>query len=219
VDTGVEGTAQKRLDLIPELYRVLGPHMHLIGFRIAPCLDDREMVGSAYLLQNDVGNQTCILFGRRGLGAKQSPRIFLGMRHIRIGLDVHMADDDSLNHPAQAQVSRNRNENAWDHVNLTSDCSWQDASAKERSGRGAGYCPISCSLAAASVVAQPRESEIQQLDAGLSQLPVSRWRERIGDPNIADGILDRLVHNAHRIEMRGESMRKKRNPPQDEKNE
>src|ERR1035437_4557387 len=42
-----------------------------------------------------------------------------------------------------------------------------------------------------------------------SQLPVSRWHEQIGDPTLADGILDRLVHNAHRIEMRGESMRKK----------
>ena len=52
-----------------------------------------------------------------------------------------------------------------------------------------------------------------------SQLPVSRWHEQIGDPTIADGILDRLVHNAHRIEMRGESMRKKRNLPQDEKKE
>ena len=52
-----------------------------------------------------------------------------------------------------------------------------------------------------------------------SQLPVSRWHEQIGDPTIADGILDRLVHNAHRIEMRGESMRKKRNPPQAEKKE
>jgi DNA replication protein DnaC len=52
-----------------------------------------------------------------------------------------------------------------------------------------------------------------------SQLPVSRWHEQIGDPTIANGILDRLVHNAHRIEMRGESMRKKRNPPQDEKKE
>jgi DNA replication protein DnaC len=49
-----------------------------------------------------------------------------------------------------------------------------------------------------------------------SQLPVSRWHEQIGDPTIADGILDRLVHNAHRIEMRGESMRKKQNPPSDE---
>ena len=43
-----------------------------------------------------------------------------------------------------------------------------------------------------------------------SQLPVSRWHEQIGDPTLADGILDRLVHNAHRIEMRGESMRKQR---------
>jgi DNA replication protein DnaC len=49
-----------------------------------------------------------------------------------------------------------------------------------------------------------------------SQLPVSRWHEQIGDPTIADGILDRLVHNAHRIEMRGESMRQKRTPPPDE---
>jgi DNA replication protein DnaC len=52
-----------------------------------------------------------------------------------------------------------------------------------------------------------------------SQLPVARWHEQIGDPTIADGILDRLVHNAHRIEMRGESMRKKRNPPPEPKPE
>ena len=38
---------------------------------------------------------------------------------------------------------------------------------------------------------------------------VSRWHE-IGDPTLADGILDRLVHNAHRIEMKGDSMRKSR---------
>jgi DNA replication protein DnaC len=52
-----------------------------------------------------------------------------------------------------------------------------------------------------------------------SQLPVSRWHEQIGDPTIADGILDRLVHNAHRIEMRGESMRKKRGPQAEAKEE
>ena len=39
---------------------------------------------------------------------------------------------------------------------------------------------------------------------------VSRWHEQIGDPTLADGILDRLVHNAHRIEMKGDSMRKSR---------
>jgi DNA replication protein DnaC len=43
-----------------------------------------------------------------------------------------------------------------------------------------------------------------------AQLPVARWHEQIGDATIADGILDRLVHNAHRIELRGESMRKSR---------
>jgi DNA replication protein DnaC len=43
-----------------------------------------------------------------------------------------------------------------------------------------------------------------------SQLPVAQWHEQIGDATIADGILDRLVHNAHRIELRGESMRKTR---------
>ena len=42
------------------------------------------------------------------------------------------------------------------------------------------------------------------------QLPVSRWHEQNGDPTLADGILDRLVHNAHRIEMRGDSIRKQK---------
>ena len=41
-----------------------------------------------------------------------------------------------------------------------------------------------------------------------SQVPVDRWHEVIGDPTIADAILDRLVHNAHRIVMKGESLRK-----------
>jgi DNA replication protein DnaC len=41
-----------------------------------------------------------------------------------------------------------------------------------------------------------------------SQLPVERWHEIIGDPTYADAILDRLVHNAHRIELAGESMRR-----------
>ena len=45
-----------------------------------------------------------------------------------------------------------------------------------------------------------------------SQLPVANWHRQIGDPTLADSILDRLVHNAHRIELNGESMRKKRGP-------
>jgi DNA replication protein DnaC len=42
-----------------------------------------------------------------------------------------------------------------------------------------------------------------------SQLPVENWHDHIGDPTIADAILDRLVHNAHRIQLKGGSMRKK----------
>ena len=41
-----------------------------------------------------------------------------------------------------------------------------------------------------------------------SQLPIDRWHEVIGDPTYADAILDRLVHNAHRIELAGESLRR-----------
>ncbi len=41
-----------------------------------------------------------------------------------------------------------------------------------------------------------------------SQLPVEHWHKTIGEPTHADAILDRLVHNAYRIALRGESMRK-----------
>ena len=41
-----------------------------------------------------------------------------------------------------------------------------------------------------------------------SQLPVEHWHEIIGDPTLADAILDRLVHNAHRLTLKGDSLRK-----------
>lgn len=43
-----------------------------------------------------------------------------------------------------------------------------------------------------------------------SQLPVEQWHAYLGDPTLADAILDRLVHNSHRLNLTGESMRKKR---------
>jgi DNA replication protein DnaC len=51
-----------------------------------------------------------------------------------------------------------------------------------------------------------------------SQMPVTHWHEQIGDPTVADSILDRLLHNAYRIELKGESMRKKlgRKPDQED---
>jgi DNA replication protein DnaC len=44
-----------------------------------------------------------------------------------------------------------------------------------------------------------------------SQVLISHWHDQIGDPTLADSILDRLVHNAHRIELAGASIRKSKN--------
>jgi len=50
-----------------------------------------------------------------------------------------------------------------------------------------------------------------------SQLPVPKWHEWLGDPTLADAILDRLVHNAYKVELRGPSKRKeKTNSPKEE---
>jgi DNA replication protein DnaC len=50
-----------------------------------------------------------------------------------------------------------------------------------------------------------------------SQIPVDKWHELIGDPTYADAILDRIVHNAHRINPAGHSLRRSRatNPSKD----
>lgn len=45
----------------------------------------------------------------------------------------------------------------------------------------------------------------------ISQLPLASWYEMISGPTLADAILDRLIHNAYKLEMKGESMRKKLN--------
>lgn len=42
----------------------------------------------------------------------------------------------------------------------------------------------------------------------ISQLPTDEWYAAIGDNTLADAILDRLMHNAHRLSLKGESMRK-----------
>lgn len=42
-----------------------------------------------------------------------------------------------------------------------------------------------------------------------SQVPVNKWYDIIGEQTVADAILDRIIHQAHRLEIKGESMRKK----------
>ena len=46
-----------------------------------------------------------------------------------------------------------------------------------------------------------------------SQLPVNAWHAWLGDPTLADAILDRIVHKAHKITLKGESMRKQQAKP------
>lgn len=50
-----------------------------------------------------------------------------------------------------------------------------------------------------------------------SQLPPGKWYEYLDDPTLADAILDRVIHNAYKIELKGESMRKKKGPAREEK--
>ena len=45
-----------------------------------------------------------------------------------------------------------------------------------------------------------------------SQLPIEKWQDLFGDPTFADAILDRLVHNAHKLKLKGDSMRKTKTP-------
>ncbi len=80
------------------------------------------------------------------------------------------------------------------------------------SPRGVGKSWLACALAEKTCrdFLEICEDRYQMRSTILtSQLPVAKWHERIGDPTLADSILDRLVHNAHRIELHGECIRKK----------
>lgn len=47
-----------------------------------------------------------------------------------------------------------------------------------------------------------------------SQLPTDKWHDHLADPTLADAILDRLVHNAHRVVLKGPSQRKGESTPE-----
>ena len=46
----------------------------------------------------------------------------------------------------------------------------------------------------------------------VTQIPVSDWHDRLGNATLSDAVMDRIIHNAYRLELRGESMRKRRSP-------
>jgi len=74
---------------------------------------------------------------------------------------------------------------------------------------------LSCAAMTLAVAGDCSTAEISPRKAPgsliiTSQLPIDRWYEIVGNPTLADAILDRIIHNAHRIELRGESLRKPR---------
>ena len=76
-------------------------------------------------------------------------------------------------------------------------------------------------FAIAPITAPERSDLLELLDDRVgaratlitSQLPVTAWHEWLDDPTLADAILDRIVHAAHKITLKGESMRKKQGKP------
>jgi DNA replication protein DnaC len=52
---------------------------------------------------------------------------------------------------------------------------------------------------------------VQKATLITSQLPVNHWHEYLGEPTLADAVLDRLLQSAHRLELKGESLRRHRN--------
>lgn len=60
----------------------------------------------------------------------------------------------------------------------------------------------------ASDLLEVMEDRYQRGSTIISQLPVGEWYKLIGNPTVADALMDRLLHNGHRVDLRGESMRK-----------
>jgi len=93
-----------------------------------------------------------------------------------------------------------------------------DGSFRKRLAALAKVSPIVIDdFAIAPIAARERSDLLEVLDdrAGTrstiitSQLPIEHWHDYIGDPTLADAILDRLLHSAHKIHLEGESMRKR----------
>lgn len=82
---------------------------------------------------------------------------------------------------------------------------WTHHSLPETAPIASGHlhCPPRWSLSKA-------HGTSHQMRSAGSQLPIKAWHDAMQDPTLADAILDRLVHNAYKVELKGESMRKKR---------
>ena len=76
---------------------------------------------------------------------------------------------------------------------------------------GSGKTYLACALGHNACLHgySTRYYRLSRLLLALTQLPVDQWYATVGDNTLADALLDRLIHNAHRLSLKGESMRKK----------
>ena len=89
--------------------------------------------------------------------------------------------------------------------------------SRETTSKGVAPVVALDDFAIAPITASERSDLLELLDDRVgtratlitSQLPVSAWHEWLNDPTLADAILDRIVHGAHRIALKGGSMRKR----------
>jgi DNA replication protein DnaC len=169
-----------------------------IDFRAARGLD-KQMVRS---LTHDSDwvrrRQHIFLVGPTGIGKTFLARAF-GQKACRDGFSAYFATAAQLFRElelARADGSRAKRLRALGQVDVLIVDNWAMAPMAEAERRAAlEICD---------------ERYLTRSTLLTSQLPVAKWHAQIGDPTVADSILDRLVHGAHRIELQGESMRKKR---------
>jgi DNA replication protein DnaC len=169
-----------------------------IDFRAARGLD-KQMVRS--LLQDSDWarrHQHIFLVGPTGIGKTFLARAF-GQKACRDGLTAYFASAEHLFRElelARADGSYGKRLRALAQVDVLIVDDWAMAPLGDAERRA--FLEI-CD-----------ERYMTRSTLLTSQLPVAKWYGQIGDPTMADSILDRLVHAAHRIELQGESIRKKK---------
>ncbi len=173
-----------------------------IDFRAARGLD-KQVVRSLIHDSDWVRRQHIFLVGPTGIGKTFLARAF-GQKACRDGFTAYFATATQLFRElemARADGSYGKRLRMLSQVDVLIVDDWAMATLGE--GERRAFLEI-CD-----------ERYLTRSTLLTSQLPVAKWHAQIGDPTVADSILDRLVHGAHKIELQGESMRKKKGARKD----
>ena len=150
-----------------------------------------------------VRNGRFLAQGRRSASSLRTPRGLTTparIRSIPLCGNVDAAGIRMPLHRFAGTIRRNKHRDDRAHGRLQNPLAQNDVRAGEPSRRWEARCD-----------ATSWKSSNRYQNAAIlitSQLPVDKWHDVIGEPTFADAILDRIVHNAHRINLDGPSMRK-----------